>query len=455
MGLQPKSVLEPSCGTGNFLLAAFEAFPDVVKATGLDINGEHVQAARVLMSLHGLHKRTNILHADIFSTDWTHFPDLGPDPLLIIGNPPWVTNAALGALHSGNLPPKYNAAGLAGLDAVTGAANFDIAEWIILKALDLLAGREGALAMLCKTSTAKRVILDLKRAGRPVSSAAIHAIDAKRHFGVNVSACLLTVTTCGLRPWDGRFPMYDGLDVKSASVVNAGVTERGLVLNMDAYERLRHLDHENGPKWRSGVKHDCAHVMELHREGDRLRNGLGEIVDIEGDCLYPLCKSAMLSTDVKGPWPLFMPVTQKSLADDPVKLRVSRPKAWAYLEAHADLLDARRSSIYHNRPRFAIFGVGDYTFSLWKVAVSGFAAQPQFTVIPPREGKPTILDDTCYFLPFQTEEEARTTANRLNSPTAQEFFSCLVSPEAKRPITARILGRLDVAALAAVQEREK
>jgi hypothetical protein len=58
------------------------------------------------------------------------------DNLLIIGNPPWVTNSELTSMDSDNLPNKENFKGLSGLDAITGKGNFDIAEYIILKLLN-------------------------------------------------------------------------------------------------------------------------------------------------------------------------------------------------------------------------------------------------------------------------------------------------------------------------------
>ena len=47
-------------------------------------------------------------------------------PLLVIGNPPWVTNSELGTLASPNRPPRRNIKGLRGLEARTGASNFDV-----------------------------------------------------------------------------------------------------------------------------------------------------------------------------------------------------------------------------------------------------------------------------------------------------------------------------------------
>ena len=56
-----------------------------------------------------------------------------PDPLLILGNPARVTNSELSAMHSANLPPKANLNGQPGIDALTGASNFDISEWMLLQ----------------------------------------------------------------------------------------------------------------------------------------------------------------------------------------------------------------------------------------------------------------------------------------------------------------------------------
>ena len=46
--------------------------------------------------------------------------------ILILGNPPWVTNSELSSLNSNNLPKKTNFKELNGLDAITGKGNFDI-----------------------------------------------------------------------------------------------------------------------------------------------------------------------------------------------------------------------------------------------------------------------------------------------------------------------------------------
>ncbi|HEY85048.1 MAG TPA: SAM-dependent DNA methyltransferase, partial [Chloroflexi bacterium] len=115
---------------------------------------------------------------------------------------------------------------------------------------------------------------------------------------------------------------------------------------------------------------------------------------------------------------------------------------------HQTFFDRRKSSIYKNKPGFSIFGVGDYSFAPWKVAISGFYKKLGFVVVGPHKDKPVILDDTCYFIPCKSKNEADLLADLLNSPVSKEFFGSFIFWDAKRPITANILGNLDIFLLA-------
>src|SRR5262249_47250474 len=137
-----------------------------------------------------------------------------------------------------------------------------------------------------------------------------------------------------------------------------------------------------------------------------------------------------------------------TVGDDTAEIERRAPKTWRYLLRHAEALDRRGSSIYRKRPRFSVFGVGDYTFAPWKVAISGFYKPLKFTVVSSWEGKPTVLDDTAYFVVCESESEARCVASLLNSTASREFFSAFIFWDAKRPITVEQLRRLDLMALA-------
>ena len=107
-----------------------------------------------------------------------------------------------------------------------------------------------------------------------------------------------------------------------------------------------------------------------------------------------------------------------------------------------------RSSIYRNRPEFSVFGVGDYSFASWKVAISGFYKNLRFTVVGPISGKAVVFDYTSYFLPWSSEEQADYLTILLNSRESQAFYSTFIFWDSKRPITAELLGRLGLRRLA-------
>ncbi|MFC1836881.1 SAM-dependent DNA methyltransferase, partial [Thermodesulfobacteriota bacterium] len=141
-------------------------------------------------------------------------------------------------------------------------------------------------------------------------------------------------------------------------------------------------------------------------------------------------------------------VTQRAVGQDTNEIREKAPLTWQYLEKHGALLDRRASSIYRDRPRFSVFGVGEYSFSPWKVAISGFYKKLEFKVIGPFQGRPVVLDDTCYFVACASKEEAELVSRLLTSDIAKQFFSARVFWDAKRPITVALLRRLDLLSLA-------
>jgi hypothetical protein len=143
-----------------------------------------------------------------------------------------------------------------------------------------------------------------------------------------------------------------------------------------------------------------------------------------------------------------MIVTQKLVGDDTSGIEQVAPATWRYLSDRRARFDRRGSSIYKGKPPFSIFGIGDYTFAPWKVAISGLYKKLEFRVVGPYEGKPVVLDDTCYFVGCGSEPEARFVCSLLSSKPAKEFYASYVFWDAKRPITTDLLRRLDLWRLA-------
>jgi hypothetical protein len=451
-GFRPAAVLEPTCGTGAFLQAALETFPEVSCVRGFEINPEYVEQARRAVEQArridgvGVSARPSVaVHgADFFDTDWPMVLASLPEPILVLGNPPWVTQAELGSLGSRNLPARSNPDRLRGIDARTGKSNFDISEWMLRRLLDGLAGKQGMLAVLCKTTVARKVLLHGWQKLRTIASASIYLLDALRYFGAAVDAGLL-VLECHPAGGLPECQVYDSLD-GGRPLSRWGLRDGMLVSDLQGYERWRELRGTGSPGWRSGIKHDCRQVFELRRDRDRLLNGLGEVVDLEADRVFPWLKSSDLAARLPPRRAIVIP--QRTLTEDPAVLRLQAPKTWKYLLDHAHLLDKRRSSIYRNRPRFSIFGVGTYSFAPWKVAIAGLYKKLDFVPVSPWNARPVLLDDTCYFFPCWSAEECRLLHDLLTSPPALEFLSALIFWDAKRPVTAQLLNLLDLVALA-------
>lgn len=444
-GFQPASVIEPTCGLGNFLFAALDQFPTVTKAIGLDISSDYVQAVELKLRSRADKQKVRVIQDSFFYTDWSALLEDLPSPMLVVGNPPWVTNAQLSNLGSFNVPDKSNFQKHNGFDAVTGKSNFDISEWMLIRILHWLDNRNAVMAMLCKTAVARKVLMYAWKNKIAIADSAIYHIDATAYFGASVDACLLI---CHFSPsvnnLDSR--VYDSFEDSTHRRI-IGNRDGKLVASIELYERWKHLQGHSTNKWRSGIKHDCAKVMELTKEGNKYCNGFGELIELEDRFLFPMLKSSEVANGMVVVPRRWMLVPQKSMCDDTSLIKDTAPKTWDYLQAHAHLLDKRKSSIYKNRPQFSIFGVGGYSFAPWKVAISGFYKKLNFKVIGSYNDKPIVLDDTLNFIPCESQEEAQHTAYLLNSPISKEFFEAFIFWDAKRPITIELLRCLNLFAL--------
>jgi hypothetical protein len=437
-GIVPGAVVEPTCGQGVFLEAAATRFTGAREVLGVEINPQYVTKAKERL---GASARIEL--GDFFTIDWDAVLACDAGPWLVVGNPPWVTNAELGLLKSTNLPTKSNFQGHKGLDALTGKANFDISEWMLLSQIEWLRERSGWIAMLVKTSVARKLLRQVWRRKDPVGRAAIYKVDAMQHFGAAVEACLFILpVSLGDRSQD--CDVFSDLGkVEPESTI--GFHDAVLVSDVESFLMHRDL---LGPNryyiWRSGVKHDCSKVMELSRDDTgKFTNGFGEKVSLEPGIVFPLLKSSDVSKGRVRP-DRFMIVTQSEIGEDTAGLCDNVPQTWRYLVEYADLLDARGSVIYRGKPRFSIFGVGPYTFAPWKVAISGFYKTFNFMKVGPMNGKPVVMDDTVYFLPCQSEMEADFIISLVRSKPFAELLGAMVFSDEKRPVTADTLKRVSL-----------
>lgn len=444
-GVRPRTVVEPTCGEGSFLEAAARAFGKQARYFGFDVNPDYVATARQRLSLRHPDVTAYLQTQDFFTLDWKTFLENKPEPILFLGNPPWVTSSVLGALGSDNMPAKSNLKALNGLDARTGKANFDISEWMLLHLMEAAAGRNYALALLCKTGVARKALEQCWRTAA-VPDSALYRINAASWFDASVDACLLLMRSrppCLAEP---AASVFDSLDA-AAPTARFGLVDGRLVSDVNAYRQLSHLSGVNYYRWRSGVKHDLAKVMELRVVDGQLLNGFGGEVSIEEGCLYPLLKASDLAKGDEAP-ERYVIITQTTAGENTDRLRQSAPRAWRYLEQNDALFAQRKSSIYRAQPKYALFGLGPYSFAPFKIAVSGLHKTCRFALLTPRRDKPVFVDDTCYFIGCFNRREAALLYELLNSEIVLQFLQANVFNDSKRPVTADVLNRLDVKKIA-------
>lgn len=382
----------------------------------------------------------HIKHSDFFSTNWKENLSKINDKLLVIGNLPWVTNSTQGSLRSNNLPEKNNFLGFKGIDAITGKANFDISESMLIEILSWFHNKNGTIAMLVKTVVARKIMTYAKKNNIHIVNALIYKINSKKIFGVSVDACLMVLVFDKESIPRHDYSLFDDLNTTNFKTIyhRDGLT----ISNLDDYEKFKHLLGSSDIKWRSGIKHDLAPIMELTRNEKGYTNGYGENVDIESELLYPLMKGSDIGSD-KGWQNKFLIVTQKAVKMDTSYIKEEYPKTWSYLMSHSESFDARRSSIYKNIHRFSIFGVGDYSFSPWKIAICGLYKNLSFRFVGPVEEKPVQFDDTVYFLSFNSIEEAKEAYSYLISNDIKKILNSLIFWGDKRPIKASVLNLLN------------
>ncbi|MDR3172055.1 MAG: hypothetical protein LBU17_10585 [Treponema sp.] len=445
--IAPDIIIEPTCGVGAILLAAHAAFPSTHVA-GIEINKAYCD---VLSAQVNDKQQITIVNADIFKSMAIIKEISAPcETCLFIGNPPWVTNAAISAAGGTNLPVKENTRGLRGIDAITGKSNFDISEYIIMKMIETFSAHKSLFAFLCKTTTARNILKQCWNNALYYKDASLFPFDAKKYFSAAVDACFLvmdftertTVTECAV---------YDSIENRRYQN-RLGFFQGKMIADIDNFNSYNYLG-KSDYIWRNGIKHDCAKVMELDIIGTKLRNGYGETVDIEDTLLFPLLKSSDIANgNLEIRKNIIVP--QKRVGEETALIKRKYPKTWKYLSDHITDFSMRKSVVYKNKPLFSIFSVGDYSFSPVKIAISGLYKHLAFRILLPQQKKSVMLDDTCNFIACSTEAEADMIYALLTSVETRRFLDSIIFWDSKRPVTTELLNSIDLKKIARKQYPE-
>jgi len=447
----PEIVIEPTCGKGNFIIASLSYFNSIKKLFGIEIYKPYVWETKFnildfyLSNPNSHRPEIIIIHTSIFDFCFKHLSKQFPqEKLLIIGNPPWVTNSKLGSLNSKNLPQKSNFKNQNGLDAITGKGNFDIAEYITLMLFDAFQLHNGHLVLLVKNSVIKNIVFDQKEKQYNISKIEKYCIDSKKEFNVSVEASLL-FCELNFNPSSEctEFDFYNKVKKMTFGWLNSK-----FVSNIEQYKKNKNIDGLCPFEWRQGIKHDCSNVMELERMNGHFSNKLSEEIKLEEDLIFGFLKSSDLKNLVIKKTRKYTIVTQTRVGQDTSYIKHLYPKTYSYLKNNILSFQSRKSIIYKGKPLYSIFGIGEYSFKPYKVAISGLYKTYHFTLVLPQDGKPVMLDDTCYFIGFNNIEFAVYAIILLNSNITEEFLKSITFSDSKRVFTKDLLMRLDLLRIA-------
>jgi len=440
-------LVEPTCGKGGFLISGLKVFAGVKNIYGVEIYKPYVWETKFsildffLRNKDANKPKISIIHKNVFDFDFNELSDKHKnDRILILGNPPWVTNSKLSTLDSKNLPPKSNFKYHSGIDAITGKGNFDIGEYITLKLLDSFSDNIGTFALLVKNSVVKNILVEQKRKRLKISDIKQFDINAKLEFNVSVNACLFY----------GAIGKTDEYSIKEFDFYTKhfykeyGWFKSLFVSDLESYKSTFEIDGLFPVQWRQGVKHDSSKIMELKLIDGKLVNNKNEIVEIENDLVFGLVKSSDLKGDVVSKPRRYTIITQKKTGQDTGYIKKLYPKTFKYLFDNIEHFNSRKSSIYNGKPSFSIFGIGEYSFKPYKVAISGMYKTTKFSLVVPFNNKPLMLDDTCYFVGYDSLIEAEITRYLLNTEICQSFINSISFDDAKRKITKELLMRINL-----------
>lgn len=432
IGINPSVVIEPTCGKGNFLLESLVF--NAKNYYGIEINKEYCQYCKQLFR----DLNVQIINDDFFSFSISSFIE-SHDKVLVLGNPPWVTNSALSKYEKTNLPIKSNFKRYKGIDAITGSSNFDICEYMILQIIEDCKLTNTTIAMLCKTSVARNIYREIVKKEIPFKYCKNLEFNSKEIFGINVSACLLVLC---LSKESSVVPSCEVATLDAPDKIIRTYCYKNNHFHTNEQTKICDFDGHCCFEWRQGIKHDCSKVVELTIENGNFINGFNENVTLEPYYLYPLVKSSMIKSFIIENFSKYLIVPQKYINENVEYIADRSPKTWNYLLRYEEYFHKRKSIIYTKGTRFAMFGIGEYSFAPYKVAVSGFYKTPVFSLLHNNE-KPVMLDDTCYFLSFYSYNFAYVAMLLLNDNKTQKFLRSITFLDSKRPYTKKLLQRLD------------
>lgn len=388
--LDGATVLDPTCGEGSFL----EAFVALARREGIRITGEG------LARLHGI----EIVEADKFRLleriRARYDARLAEDSItttdfitatvsrrydVLVGNPPWINFTDLPRELKAKWGPAYFSYQLVKekREVLLGGSRADVAALVLKKALDDAVADAGRAAFfiplsLFFNSGANDRFRPFPGSNHKYRVAKLWDFGQETVFqGISTRYGAVLFDRQGSQTWPVETNVRNNAIWTRAYSV-AGDFRSGAWRQRETPE----MD-ESGPpvieispsqKPRQGVNTCGANdILIFERNGDRLRNGLGDEWELEEALLFPLMNAGNFGRPFNGRqrWILV-----------PHDTRTGRPLAWnaiakyehiaGYLSRYRETLSRRKGTLINAHIGrgywWALLGVGPYSCASWKVA---------------------------------------------------------------------------------------
>ena len=484
--------LDPGCGSGVFLATCIEAkrealeddlgpdaLVDVITDTvyGIDLNPVAVKSAKLsyLLSLLPVLTEADVdrLELPVFLTDslkLTRDDDVrfgGEDLELavdhLVGNPPWITWGNLSESVRDAWREKYvkqlDLLPHHGVETRLGHANDDISVPFIWVCIHHYLNEGGDASFVLKRDIMKgpagRLLRSQRVNSRPVAVRHVHDFNRLRPFGddVSVHSAIYTLDADG----EAEFPIpvdswkkasgKPSFTTAEAMRETLGHEETGMVpveeddgssswIREDAENRaLGECEHDI----RHGVKDDATDVYSIDRE---------QLEELEHDHIYPYIKSKHVVKYGLFGHALHLVPIKKANEDNETEMKNTCPKTYEYLESNKQALEDRSSTWLEKGTFYNVFGLGEYTWTEYKVVWCRLGFKPHFAVISTVAdkdlGEKTVVPgDHFMFISTDDKYEAHFLCGLLNSSIYQRSIKDIAS-EGKSSLSKAVISKLEL-----------
>lgn len=484
--------LDPGCGSGIFLATCIDAkrealednfgpegLVDIITDTvyGIDLNPVAVKSAKLsyLLSLLPVLDEADVdeLELPVFLTDSLNLTrddairfgdrslELAVDHL--IGNPPWITWGNLSESVRNAWRETYvkqlDLLPHQGVETRLGHVNDDISVPFIWVCIHHYLNEDGDASFVLKREIVKgpagRLLRTQRVKSRPVTVRHIHDFNRLRPFGddVGVHSAIYTLDADA----ESEFPiavdswkkasgkpsfataeaMRDTLKHEETGVVpvEKDDTSSSWVMEDAENRALGECEHDI----RHGVKDDATEVYSIDRE---------QLDELEHDHIYPYIKSKHVVKYGLFGHALHLVPMKKANEDNETELQNTCPKAYGYLDSNRQALEDRSSTWLDEGTFYNVFGLGEYTWSEYKVVWCRLGFKPHFAVVSTVDDeelgeKMVVPGDHFMFISTDNKHEAHFLCGLLNSSIYQKSIRGIAS-EGKSSLSKTVISKLEL-----------